>query len=155
MKKRKTFWRISMRLQESDVLTFSMNPRSRGTVRRYFITWRNKNNVPMRCDNENCFFYTQPLQWNNERLDLILDHVSGNARDNSPNNLRFLCPNCDSQLETKGGGNRGRVKNVSDRGYQFADSFGGVSAKVFVVGVQATASVGSVIASSDGTEKSA
>jgi hypothetical protein len=50
-------------------------------------------------------------------LGLILDHVEGNKYDNHPSSLRYLCPNCDSQLETRGGANRGRLSNVTDDGY--------------------------------------
>jgi 5-methylcytosine-specific restriction endonuclease McrA len=46
----------------------------------------------------------------------MLDHISGNPRDNSPENLRFLCPNCDSQNhETKGGANAGRIKTIGKK----------------------------------------
>ena len=30
--------------------------------------------------------------------------------DNRPKNLRLLCPNCNSQQETHGGGNKGKVE---------------------------------------------
>jgi hypothetical protein len=36
--------------------------------------------------------------------------VDGNNSDNRPDMLRLLCPNCDSQLPTRGGGNKGRIK---------------------------------------------
>lgn len=38
--------------------------------------------------------------WNGKPLVLILDHIDGDASNNSVDNLRFICPNCDSQLET-------------------------------------------------------
>lgn len=41
-----------------------------------------------------------PNVWNDKELVFILDHINGDASDNSKENLRFVCPNCDSQLET-------------------------------------------------------
>ena len=38
--------------------------------------------------------------WNGEHLNFILDHIDGDASNNYRNNLRLICPNCDSQLPT-------------------------------------------------------
>lgn len=40
------------------------------------------------------------IDWNNEKIILEIDHIDGNWRNNTPENLRFLCPNCHSQTET-------------------------------------------------------
>lgn len=80
--------------------------------------------MPTRCDNVACQFSTLPLIWNDKPLPLIMDHVNGNHCDNSPANLRLLCPNCDAQLSTRGGANRGRVKATYDGGYVL-DNFDG------------------------------
>lgn len=38
--------------------------------------------------------------WNGIKLVFILDHIDGHANNNQRNNLRLVCPNCDSQLDT-------------------------------------------------------
>lgn len=39
-------------------------------------------------------------EWNNKPLVFILDHIDGHASNNRRENLRCICPNCDSQLDT-------------------------------------------------------
>ena len=39
-------------------------------------------------------------EWNKKNLSLVLDHINGVKKDNRLENLRFVCPNCDSQLPT-------------------------------------------------------
>lgn len=38
--------------------------------------------------------------WNGKKLILHIDHVDGDFLNNTPENLRFLCPNCHSQTIT-------------------------------------------------------
>jgi hypothetical protein len=38
--------------------------------------------------------------WNEKPLSFILDHIDGDASNNMRNNLRLVCSNCDSQLDT-------------------------------------------------------
>lgn len=38
--------------------------------------------------------------WNGKELVFIIDHIDGHASNNRRDNLRCICPNCDSQLDT-------------------------------------------------------
>jgi hypothetical protein len=39
-------------------------------------------------------------EWNEKEIVFVLDHIDGDASNNMRNNLRLVCPNCDSQLPT-------------------------------------------------------
>jgi len=47
-------------------------------------------------------------EWEGKSLVLRADHINGNASDNQLDNLRWVCPNCDSQLPTFGMRNKGK-----------------------------------------------
>lgn len=55
------------------------------------------------------------VEWRGKKLSLQLDHIDGNATNNSLSNLRLLCPNCHSQTETYCGKNR---KKTNKRFYK-------------------------------------
>lgn len=50
--------------------------------------------------------------WQGTSITLIVDHVDGNAGDNRPENLRLICPNCNSQTDTFGGRNKGNGRKA-------------------------------------------
>lgn len=43
--------------------------------------------------------------WQGKELTLILDHINGKNKDDRLENLRWVCPNCNQQLETTGSKN--------------------------------------------------
>lgn len=53
-----------------------------------------------------CAICGQLPTWNGEPLVLILDHTNGISNDNRLENLRILCPNCNSQQPTFAGRNK-------------------------------------------------
>lgn len=44
--------------------------------------------------------------WNGKYLKLQVDHINGSPFDNTPENLRLVCPNCHSQTENFSGKNK-------------------------------------------------
>jgi hypothetical protein len=55
-----------------------------------------------------CAICATPAEWNDLPLVFVLDHIDGDASNNRRDNLRLICPNCDSQLATYKARNRGR-----------------------------------------------
>lgn len=63
-----------------------------------------------RCEGLNEYQRPCPIvdQWNGAKLNLQIDHFTGDSSDNRPSNLRFLCPNCHSQTATFGNNREGQ-----------------------------------------------
>ena len=55
--------------------------------------------------------------WNNKELTLTLDHINGNNTDDRIENLQWVCPNCDRQLDTFGSKNINKIskKNFCEK----------------------------------------
>ena len=59
-------------------------------------------------------------EWNGVTLALIIDHINGDATNSRRENLRLICPNCDSQLPTYKARNRGSGRYTGDSGTRTA-----------------------------------
>lgn len=57
-------------------------------------------------------------EWNGKTLNFILDHIDGNATNNFKDNLRLICPNCDSQLPTYKSRNKHSARDYRRLGYE-------------------------------------
>ncbi|MFW3459921.1 HNH endonuclease signature motif containing protein [Streptomyces microflavus] len=57
---------------------------------------------------ERCALCGTGRTWRDRPLPLEVDHIDGNWRNNQPQNLRFLCPNCHSTTDAYRGRGKGR-----------------------------------------------
>lgn len=67
---------------------------SQHTLRKYYFNGKYTEYV--------CSICGQPPIWQGKELTLILDHINGINNDDRLENLRWVCPNCDRQLDTTG-----------------------------------------------------
>lgn len=56
-------------------------------------------------------------EWMGQPMPLVLDHISGNPYDNSLQNLRVICHNCNAQTPTFAGRNKGNGRVERARRY--------------------------------------
>lgn len=68
----------------------SVSSTIRGVIREYL--YEEQDNKCAICGMKN--------EWNGKELKFILDHIDGDAANGKRENLRLICPNCDSQLPT-------------------------------------------------------
>ena len=73
----------------------------RNVIRKYIFEKQNKK----------CSICGMESFWNGKELHFILDHINGDASNNREENLRLICPNCDSQLSTFKSRNKNSARN--------------------------------------------
>ena len=55
-------------------------------------------------------------EWNEKPIVLECDHIDGDHKNNAPNNLRMICPNCHSQTDTYKAKNTGNGRESRRKG---------------------------------------
>lgn len=63
--------------------------------------------------NNKCQICNIEPKWMNRELIFVIDHIDGDASNNKRENIRMICPNCDSQTETF----KSKNKNSKRRNY--------------------------------------
>lgn len=91
---------VGIKREESNVF-IKNSTASQATLRRWYL----KGNY----SKYECSICGQEPFWNSKELSLTLDHIDGDNTNDELSNLRWVCPNCDRQLDTFGSKNR-RVK---------------------------------------------
>lgn len=92
------FKRLPRKIKYKDEELFCENsPYSRSTIKKRIL----KKELIKNC----CSICFLKDFWQNKKIVLVLDHINGISNDNRLENLRFLCPNCNSQTITFAGKN--------------------------------------------------
>lgn len=75
---------------------------------------RNRYKQKTKDEDYKCSICGQEPYWNGKELTLTLDHINGDNRDDRLENLRWICPNCDRQLDTFGSKN---IKSIKKKNF--------------------------------------
>ena len=103
---------IEYSMKEKDKEYFAGKIVQQQTLKRHFLK-----------HNENKCSICGLTSWQDQPIVLVLDHIDGNPENNLPENLRLVCPNCNSQLPTFAGRNRGNGRAYRRQRYRENKSY--------------------------------
>lgn len=86
------FYKIEKINRNPDNIFIKDSTVTQSTLRRYYKKGNYTSYI--------CSICGQKPIWQNKELTLILDHINGENRDDRLENLRWVCPNCNAQLDT-------------------------------------------------------
>ena len=89
-----------------------------GSGRRHYIRL-----YLYKAQNNECAICGCDASWQGLPLAFIVDHIDDNASNNHRDNLRLVCPNCDSQLPTFKSRNRGQGRAWRKQRYADGKSY--------------------------------
>ena len=92
--------------------------RVNGLLSTGVVSWHIKRYLREKFGNKCCLCGWSKVQAITKKVPLVADHIDGNWQNNKEDNLRLLCPNCDSLTPTYCGLNRGNGRKnrvVSNR----------------------------------------
>jgi len=99
---------IVHRIVNNDDIFIQDSTANQSTLRRHYYE--------LTKENYHCYICGQESAWFGKELSLTLDHINGDNHDDRFENLRWICPNCDRQLDTFSG------KNIKNRKSKLLDS---------------------------------
>lgn len=82
---------------EENIFTINSTA-DQSVLRRWYISGQYSDYI--------CAICGQEPFWNGKKMSLILDHINGVNNDDRLENLRWVCPNCNQQLDTTNGKNK-------------------------------------------------